>query len=62
MPAKSRKGTNGTAMGRVRRSDLRARQPQTDAQLLAGAKRAALATARKAEKAKRAEGEPRSFH
>jgi hypothetical protein len=45
-----------------RRSDLRPRQPQTDAQLLAAAKRAALVAARKAQKAKRAEGEPRSFH
>lgn len=62
MVGKSRKGTQGAAMGRVRRSDLRPRQPQTDAQLLAGAQRAALIAARKAEKAKRAEGEPRAFH
>jgi hypothetical protein len=62
MPAKSRQGTQGTSMQTGRRSDLRPRQPQTDAQLLAAAKRAALVAARKAQKAKRAEGEPRSFH
>jgi hypothetical protein len=60
--ARDARAADGQSAQSVRRSDLRPRQPMTDAQLLASAKRAALVATRKAQKAKRAGGEPRSFH
>jgi hypothetical protein len=60
--ARDARAADGQSAQSVRRSDLRPRQPMTDTQLLAAAKRAALVAERKAAKAQRAEGQPRSFH
>lgn len=47
---------------RMRREELRHRNPLTNRALLANAQRAADRAGREAERARRAEGRPRAFH